>query len=418
MNDQTGMPPLEPQNQNEMPPAPPTGGQFDYGSMGSYGSQGPTPQGTKLTTKLWYFLGMGIMTLIIPLGMYKIGTPAPCEGDRLKNKECVVIAEPEGCTPSRFNMESAFITCRMVGAFAAPDFKEIDKKFAEENADKAQACVKLNQEVVKTNGFKCYATEAMFVGKLGKDGKGPDVMSMPPLDVQKMSVLFSMPASVLNGDMIFSILIFIVILLLMGAAGYMAHKKHRDGFLHVCGVFMVGMLAAYIYRYYVAGFYQSNIVVLIASLLGVIPLVVIAMSAVGRIGRMKEENVMVGAGDFKLGAPVPERPVITEALLVSEATRFERMAMEHTPIGRSLFTIGFIALVLSLMPIGLLAMGQSSNANAKMQKEAKVATLMRKNAEEATSSDGSAETEAGGEIAAPEEGAGEGGAGGAGEGGE
>ncbi len=416
MNDQTGMPPLEPQNQNAMPPAPPAGGQFDYGSMGSYGSQGPAPEGTKLTTKLWYFIGMGVMTLIIPLGMYKIGTPAPCEGDRLKNKECVVIAEPAGCTPARFNMEAAFLTCKMVGAFAAPDFKEIDKKFAEDYADKAEACSKLNTEIVKSNGFKCYATEPMFAGKLGKDGKGPDVLSMPPLDVQKMSVLASMPASVLNGDMVFTIIIFITILLLMGAAGYMAHKRHRDGFLHVCGVFLVGILAAYIYRYYIAGFYQGNVMVLIFSLLGAIPLVVIAMSAVGRIGRMKEEAVMLGAGDYKLDAPVPERPVITEALPMGEATRFERMAMEHTPIARSVFTIGFIAAVLSLMPIGLLAMGKSSSANAKMQKEAKVSTLMRKNAEEATSSDGAADTEAGGEVAAPEEsgGGGEGG----GEGGE
>jgi uncharacterized membrane protein YeaQ/YmgE (transglycosylase-associated protein family) len=395
-----------------MPPAPPTGGQFDYGSMGSsYGSSGPAPAGTKLITKLWYFIGMGVMTLIIPLGMYKIGTPAPCEGDRLKNKECVVVAEPADCTPSRFNMESAFLTCKMVGAFASPDFKEIDKKFAEDNPDKAAACSKLNDEVVKSNGFKCYATSAMFVGKIGKDGKGPDVMGMPPLDVQKMSVLASMPSSVLSGDMLFTIIIFITIMLLMGAAGYMAHKKHRDGFLHVCGVFMIGMLAAYIYRYFLAGFYQGNVMVLIFSLLGAVPLVVIAMSAAGRIGRMKEENIIVGAGDYKMGAPVPEKPVITEALPVREATRFERMAMEHTPIMRSVFTIGFIALVLSLMPIGLLAMGQSSNANAKMQQEAKVSTMMRKNAEEATSSDSTAETEEGGEIAAPEDGEAAGGGG-------
>lgn len=121
---------------------------------------------------------------------------------------------------------------------------------------------------------------------------------------------------------------------------------------------------------------------------------------------------MRGAGEYKLAPPEPEKPVITESLPVSEATRFERMAMEHTPVFQSFFIIGFIVLVLSLMPIGLMAMGKSSKANAAMQKEAKISTMMRKSAEEATASDSSAEIEEGGGVDAPEGEAGEAGGGG------
>jgi uncharacterized membrane protein YgcG len=409
MNDQSGMPPIEPQNQNPMPPM--GGGQFDYQPP-----VGPPPSnlGSSMGAKLLYGLGLGIMVLIVPLGMFKIGSPTPCAGDRLKNGECVVINEAPGCTPKQFSLESEYLTCKMVGAFASPDFKEIDKKFAEDYAGKAEACGKLNDEVRKNNGFKCYATEAMFVGKLGKDGKGPDTLAMAPLDVQKLSVLSSVSDSVLTKDMAFTIIIFILLLIIMAAAAFMAHKKNREGFIHVAGVFLVGIFAGYIYRYYVAGFYQGDVVVVILSMLGAIPAVVIAMSAAGRIGKMREEIPTLGAGEYKLAPPEAEKPVITEALPVREATRFERMAMEHTSIFQALFIIGFISLVLSLMPIGLMAMGKSSNANANMQKEAKISTMMRKSADEATSSDSMADTEEGGGADAPE---GEGGEGGGGEGG-
>lgn len=411
MNDQSGMPPFEPQNQNPMPPV--GGGQFDYQPVG------PTPSnlGSSMGAKLLYGLGLGIMVLIVPLGMYKIGSPTPCSGDRLKNGECVVLDNAPGCTPKQFSLESEYLTCKMVGAFASPDFKEIDKKFAEDYAGKAETCGKLNDEVRKNNGFKCYATEAMFTGKLSKGGKAPDSLAMAPLEVQKLSVLSSVSDSVLTRDMMFTIIIFILLLIVMAAAAYMAHKKNREGFIHVAGVFLVGIFAGYIYRYYVAGFYQGDVIVVVLSMLGAIPAVVIAMSAAGRIGKSREETSMLGAGEYKLAPPEPEKPVITEALPVSEATRFERMAMEHTSIFQSLFIIGFTLMVLSLMPIGLMAMGKSSNANANMQKEAKVSTMMRKSAEEATSSESSAELEEGGGADAPEGEAGGGEAGG-GEGGE
>jgi hypothetical protein len=67
------------------------------------------------------------------------------------------------------------------------------------------------------------------------------------------------------------------------------------------------------------------------------------------------------------------------------------------------------------MPIGLLAMGKSSNANANMQKEAKVSTMMRKNAEEATTSEGGSDTEEGGGAEVDGEGGGEAGGEGGGE---
>jgi uncharacterized membrane protein YgcG len=414
MNDQNGMQPLEPQNQNPMPPAPTGGGQFDYNPSGSYGGPGASQMGTKMSSKLLYGVGLGIMILIVPLGMFKIGSPTPCSGDRLKNKECVVIDNAAGCTPKMFSLESEYLTCKMVGAYASPEFKEIDKKFAEENASKAESCSKLNDEIRKSNGFKCYATEAMFVGKTGKDGKGPDVLAMAPLDVQKLSVLSSVSDSVLTRDMAFTIIIFVILLIIMAAAAYTAHKKNRDGFIHVAGVFIVGIMVAYFYRYYVAGFYQGDIVVLVLSLAGVIPAVVIAMAAAGRIGKLREDAPPLGGGEYRLGAPEVEKPVLMDVLPVSEATRFERMAMEHTNIGRSLFTLGFIAMVLSLIPIGLLGMGKSSNANANMQKEAKVSTMMRKSAEEATTSDSGGDIEEGGGVESPE---GEGGAEGGGEGG-
>ena len=416
MNDQNGMQPLEPQNQNPMPPPPPAGGQFDYGSTGSsYGSPGPNKFGSSMSNMLLIGVGLSFITLIIPLGMFKVGSPTPCSGDRLKNKECVVIDNATDCTPKMFALESEYLTCKMVGAFASPDFKEIDKKFAEDYASKAETCGKLNDVVRKNNGFKCYATEAMFVGKTGKDGKGPDVLGMAPMEVQKLSVLSSVSDSVLSRDMAFTILIFILLLLIMAGAAYMSHKKNRDGFIHVAGVFLVGMFAAYLYRYYVAGFYSGDIVVMIVALLGVGPLVAIAMAATGRIGKMREEMPSMSGGEYKLNPPEVEKPIPMEALPVSEATRFERMAMEHTPISRALFTLGFIAMVLSLMPIGLLAMGKSSNANANMQKEAKVSTMMRKNAEEATTSEGGSDTEEGGGAEVDGEGGGEAGGEGGGE---
>lgn len=400
MNDQTGFPPFDSQNPNPMPPIP---SGFDYNPMGSYPPTSmPKEMGSSKSAIFVYGVFLALITLIVPVGMFKVGAPAPCEGERLKNKECVIVENAEGCTPRLFSLESEYLTCKMMNAYAPPDYKEIDKKFAETYASKATTCAELNNEVRKNNGLKCFATGAIAKAK---GGKAPNVMEMAPLEVQKLSLLNSISSSTLNQDLLFTAFLFIVVLIMMGAAAFMAHKKHRDGFLHIVAVFILGIFVSYLYRYYAGGFFEGNIIILILSLVGIIPVAIIAMSAAGHIGKSRDDIAMMNVsstGEYVLLPPQPEPPVPSEPLAISEATRFERMAMEHTPLPRAIFTLGFIALVLSLMPIGLVSMGKSSNANARMQEEARVSALIRKSSEEATTTDSSTEIEEGGGVEAPE----------------
>lgn len=369
MNTDNGLPPLDP-NQNpgnspNLPPAP------SYTPPSSY----DIPAGNVKSVsglQVAIVLMLGVMTLLVPLGLYKIGSPTPCTPGMEKKGECVVVAAPSDCTPSVFFMESEFLTCKMIGAIGSEDFKN-------KNPGKYDDCAKLADKVKNQKGLKCYATAEILKAKI-KSAKKPDPMEMPPMDVQKMSALNSLSPSTLTSDLVFTILIVILLLVIMTGASFFAHKKNREGYIHITGVFLIGIFVAYIYRYYVAGFYSGDIVVLMLSLIGAVPMVIIAVSKEGKLGSAKSIPDAT-PGDYVVDSSVKEAPVPSEALDSTEATKFEKMGMKHTGIGETLFILGFIALVLSLLPIGLVSMGKTSNADANMKKEAnKLTSLVKKKA--------------------------------------
>ena len=111
MNDNNSFPP--PGNENpgmqaqpsnpQMPPQPDMMPQ-------NQGFQPPMPVGNSSQISgiskllIGVMVMLGIMILIVPMGLFKIGSPTPCTGDRAKNGECKVIATPSGCTPKRFTL--------------------------------------------------------------------------------------------------------------------------------------------------------------------------------------------------------------------------------------------------------------------------------------------------------------------------
>ncbi|MBU1240920.1 hypothetical protein KKF84_04455, partial [Myxococcota bacterium] len=230
--------------------------------------------------------------------------------------------------------------------------------------------------------------------KKGPKGKSPDPFKMPALEVQKLSILNSLGEQSLSQDLIFTILTMLVLLGGMAFASFSAHKKNRDSFIWITAVFVVGIFAAYIYRYMVAGFYSQNVVVLIISLLGGVPIAVIVMGKMGRLGTTGQDSA-VAPGEFTMEVKAPPA-VPQDAISMSEATRFEKMALKNTSLGEKVFILGFISLVLMLLPIGLYSMGKTSKADSAMKKEAQKLTSLVKKKATASTSDVGAEEEAGG----------------------
>ncbi|MBN2723456.1 MAG: hypothetical protein JXR95_05230 [Deltaproteobacteria bacterium] len=373
MNNDNGLPPLDPNVTPEnsapapMAPPPPAYNPYDVPAVGGVKS------GSGL--KVGIVILLGLLTLLVPLGLFKIGSPHPCGDDRAKKGECVIVQTPSGCTPSVFSMESEFLTCKMVGAVGNEDFKA-------KNPSKWESCNALNEKIKAQKGFKCYAPAAVLKAK-AKGGKLPDPMDMPPLEVQKMSALNSVSSSTITSDMVFTVITILIILGLMAGAAFFSHKKNREGFLHVSGVFLVGIFAAFIYRYYVAGFYSGDIVVMMIALLGVVPMIMMAVSREGKLGTAM--GIAQGqGGDYAIDTSKKDVVPPSEALSAAEATKFERMAMKHTAAWEIAFILGFITLVLSLLPIGLVSMGKTSNADSAMKKEAAKLTSLVKKKESAT----------------------------------
>jgi hypothetical protein len=100
--------------------------------------------------------------------------------------------------------------------------------------------------------------------------------------------------------------------------------------------------------------------------------VVIGLSKQGKLGVATSISKVQG-GDYKFENIQERTDVPEDALTKTEATRFELMAMQHTPILQIVFILGFICLVLTLLPIGLHNMGKSSQADTTMKKQAKKA---------------------------------------------
>ncbi len=394
MSDMNGLPPEVP----NVPPqgnapfadlqAPPPPGSPMQQNMYSGGME---PGGGNISggngMKFGVLIMLAAMTLLVPLGLYKIGSPHACNAKREKAGECKVLTNiPDGCTPSRFAEESEYLTCKMVGAVENEAFKEA-------NAGKYDACMKLHAKITNSK-FKCYALPGLL--KKGPKGKSPDPFKMPPLEVQKLSILNSLSGDAMFQDLLFTILTMLLLLGGMAFAAFSAHKKNRDSFIWITAVFVVGIFAAYVYRYLIAGFYSGNIVVLIISLLGGIPIAVIVMGQVGKLGTTGQEGAPP-PGEFvvevKAPAPVPEEPIS-----MAEATRFEKMALRNTSIGEKVFILGFISLVLMLLPIGLYSMGKTSKADSAMKKEAaKLTSLVKKKATASSSDVGATDEGTGGE---------------------
>jgi hypothetical protein len=384
MSDLNGLPPDAPfgtEGGNPSPmgtdPQPPNNFSPDQSMMPPPvgGGYSPTPGGggfqVSNATKFGTVIMLAFMTLLIPMGLYKIGSPHPCEGKKAKTGECIVLAQvPASCTPSRFAEESEYITCKMVGAINNDIFKAT-------KPDHFAKCMKLHG-MIKSSKFKCYGIPGVM--KKDKNGKTKDPFTMAPLDVQKFSILNSLSKETLSGDFIFTMLTMILILIGMAIAAYFANKKNRDSFLWITGVFLIGMTSAYIYRYSIAGFYNNNIVVMLIALVGMIPVAVIAMGKNGKMGILTSESDHVPPGDHVYVIKAP--PVVPEdALAPEETTKFQKMGLQNTPIFTKIFILGFIGMVLGLIPIGLQSMGKSSSRASAMDKEAaKMSSLVRKKA--------------------------------------
>ncbi|MGM0596409.1 MAG: hypothetical protein ACQES9_05155 [Myxococcota bacterium] len=361
--------------QNPGQPPAPVNNPMSTGQMGS-----PTPMsspggGSSWAIPMWLKLGVLLMlcaiSLLVPMGLLKIGAPTACSDIRQERGECKVLSStPDNCSPSVFNMESEYLTCRMVGAIK-------NETFAAKNPGKAESCNALHEKVSE-KGYRCYAIGQML--KKNSKGEKPDPFEMPPLKVQKLSVLNSVSSSTLTKDFIFTILIVLLLMAGMAIAAFLAHKKNREAFIWVAGVYIIGIFAGYLFRYFVAGFYKSEFIIMIISMLGAVPIVVIGLSKQGKLGLATSLSKAQG-GDYKYESVEERTDVPEDALAKTEATRFELMAMQHTPILQIVFILGFIGLVLTLLPIGLHNMGKSSQADSSMKKQAKKA-ISKQNREE------------------------------------
>ena len=128
MSNDLGLPPTPDQNPGQAPQPPMDGGFAPPPMMGGQapmmmGAPGGGGFGGSMGIRAGIGIMLGALTLLVPLGLYKIGSPTACSGKRLKNGECKIIATPSACSPSVFNMESQYLTCRMVGAINSEQFK-------------------------------------------------------------------------------------------------------------------------------------------------------------------------------------------------------------------------------------------------------------------------------------------------------
>ena len=392
MSDMNGLPPEAPNTPPmDMPPPnadlqPPMGMPPQQNFSAPMGGMSMEPAGNiggGNGMKIGVLVMLAALTLLVPLGLYKIGSPHPCDPKREKAGECKILQSvPAGCTPSRFSMESEYLTCKMVGAVENEAFKA-------SNPGKYEACMSLHAKVTSSK-FKCYALPGLL--KKGPKGKVADPFKMPPLDVQKLSILNALGSGTLTQDLIFTILTTILLLAGMAFASFSAHKKNRDSFIWITAVFVVGMFAAYLYRYLVAGFYSGNVVVLLISLLGGVPIAVIVMGKMGKLGTTGTDMPVPGEYVIEV-KPAPSVP--EEAITAAEATKFEKLALRNTPVLTKVFILGFISLVLMLLPIGLYSMGKTSKADSAMKKEAMKLTSLVKKKATAEKSDVGAEEEGG-----------------------
>ncbi len=392
MNEQPQVPqnPQQP-GMPQVPPAPVGGsmmaGPVDKGSAGLRWGTG---------------IMLGAMILLIPLGLYKIGSPAPCTPERQKRGECTVLpAVPDKCTPSAFSEDVKGLNLLMTNL--------IDRKTKEsiKNGNLVLETKPVGDEeeggevervVFPRNPYdlRCFAAPGLIKFKY-KNSKKMDIIDIPELDILKMNALTNVDPSLLSKDLIMTILIMILLMGLMGFAGWTAIKKDIDGYGYIFGVFFIGFLAAYLYRYYVAAFYTQDIVVLLLSLLGAIP--------IGMLMAAKPKKQEVVIPDYMYGTagrqyvlepgPVQIEDVSYGELDPSQMTPFIRDVMKKDYLSISLVG-GFLLVVLSLIPIGLIGMSKTSNANQAMQKEAaKLSMLVKKRADQEASFDMGTEDDGG-----------------------
>jgi hypothetical protein len=393
MNNDNGLPPLEPINTDNPPPPagseqlPPPGSDPGLPPPQNFSMSYDTPKASgnihgSFNKKLAIVAVISLFSLLVPMGLYKIGSPAGCSEADAKKGNCVIVKASPKCSPKVFLLESQYLECKMVG-YGSPEFLEKSKV-------KHDRCVNL-ENTVKNKGFRCYATEAILKKKFPtmkeKDLK-VFAFKSEPLAIQKLSALNSIPKDALFTDFVFTMLLMLVLLIFMGVAAYLSHKKNKEKFIYVVGVFGIGMIASLSYRFYVAGFYNGEVVILLISLLGAIPIAFVTMGASGKIGRASP--VIIPSGDdplYELKPPEPPKPVIEEAVLKAEATKFEKMALQHSKAG-DIITIALLLIgSFYLMIMGLGEMGKSSKASSKMDEQSANLMKMKKKKNQPTSDD-------------------------------